>query len=231
MEMETTITKTVQPDDQYAGNAGYRAGLLRIRGMVCARCIDVVRGELIQAGFDVLGVELGQVTLRDPLASSDLDRIQTMLSKQGFSLIENQQKVTVHQRAKTFVDAYFAQDTDLSDSKIGSPNRRLSTQLQDALGLDYGTISRQFTKTEGITLERYIILRRTDKVKEWLVYSDKTLTEIAYRTGYSSVQHLSNQFRQQTGLTPSYFRQVRQEKQTLQQGVEELAFLTGSRRS
>ena len=223
------MTKAVQPDDQYAGNAGYRAGLLRIRGMVCARCIDVVQNELTQAGFNVLGVELGKVRLRDPLTLSDVDRIQTILSKQGFSLIKDQQKVTVHQRAKTFVDAYFAQAADLSESKIGfapagvrpsdRPNRRLSTQIQDALGLDYDTISGQFTKAEGITLERYIILRRIDKVKEWLVYSDETLTEIAHRTGYSSVQHLSNQFRQQTGLTPSYFRQVRQQKITVQQGA------------
>ncbi|XWW48650.1 helix-turn-helix transcriptional regulator (plasmid) [Fibrella sp. USSR17] len=192
--------------------------------MVCARCIDVVQSELTQAGFDVLTVQLGKVTLRDALTSNDIERIQTVLSKQGFSLLEDQQKMTVHQRAKTFVDSYFAQATDLSESNIGSapadrPNRRLSTQIQDALGLDYDTISGQFTKTEGITLERYIILRRIDKVKEWLVYSDETLTEIAHRTGYSSVQHLSNQFRQQTGLTPSYFRQVRQQKQALQQGT------------
>ena len=222
--MEPTIIKAIQPDDQNDGNAEHQGGLLRIRGMVCARCIDVVQSELTQAGFDVLTVQLGKVTLRDALTSNDIERIQTVLSKQGFSLLEDQQKMTVHQRAKTFVDSYFAQATDLSESNIGSapadrPNRRLSTQIQDALGLDYDTISGQFTKTEGITLERYIILRRIDKVKEWLVYSDETLTEIAHRTGYSSVQHLSNQFRQQTGLTPSYFRQVRQQKQALQQGT------------
>lgn len=221
--------KAIQPDDQNAGKAEHQAGLLRIRGMVCARCIDVVQRELTQAGFDVLTVQLGKVTLRDALTSNDIERIQTVLSKQGFSLLEDQQKMTVHQRAKTFVDSYFAQATDLSESNIGSApagvrpsdrqNRRLSTQIQDALGLDYDTISSQFTKTEGITLERYIILRRIDKVKEWLVYSDETLTEIAHRTGYSSVQHLSNRFRQQTGLTPSYFRQVRQQKQVLQQGT------------
>jgi AraC family transcriptional regulator len=224
IEMEPTIIKAIQPDDQNDGNAEHQGGLLRIRGMVCARCIDVVQSELTQAGFDVLTVQLGKVTLRDALTSNDIERIQTVLSKQGFSLLEDQQKMTVHQRAKTFVDSYFAQATDLSESNIGSapadrPNRRLSTQIQDALGLDYDTISGQFTKTEGITLERYIILRRIDKVKEWLVYSDETLTEIAHRTGYSSVQHLSNQFRQQTGLTPSYFRQVRQQKQALQQGT------------
>ncbi|MEZ0487565.1 helix-turn-helix domain-containing protein [Fibrella aquatica] len=209
------MTKVVQPEDQYAGNSEYQSGLLRIRGMVCARCIDAVKNELTLAGFDVLDAQLGQVTLHDPLSSNDLDRIQSVLSKQGFSLLEGQQKVSIHQRTKTFVDAYFAQAVDLSESKM-----RVSTQIQNALGLDYDTISGQFTKTEGITLERYIILRRIDKVKEWLVYSDESLTEIAHRTGYSSVQHLSSQFRQQTGLTPSYFRQVRQQKKAVQQGTE-----------
>lgn len=188
---------------------------VRVRGMVCARCIDVVRTELHQLGFDVSDVQLGQVKLTGPLQADDLERIDQTLGRQGFSLIQDQNRtvarMTTHQRAKTFIDTFFRQD-DLSEAKI-----RLSAQLRDALGLDYDTISGQFAKAEGITLEKYIINRRIDKVREWLVYSDETLTEIAHRTGYSSVQHLSNQFRQQTGLTPSYFRQVRQQKNALQQ--------------
>lgn len=190
---------------------------LRVRGMVCARCIDVVQVELSQAGFDVFDTQLGQVTLAGPLQADDLTKIDRALGRQGFGLIPDQHRtcarLSTHQRAKTFVDTFFSQD-DLSEL-----NGRLSLQLQDALGLDYNTISSQFTKAEGITLEKYSIGRRIDKVKEWLVYSDETLTTIAHRTGYSSVQHLSNQFRQQTGLIPSYFRQVRQQKQALQQGA------------
>lgn len=193
---------------------------LRVKGMVCDRCIAVVHNELAQAGFDVLSIQLGQLTLRGPLSAEDVEKINSTLIKQGFSLIKDI-KQTVHQRVKILVDAYFAQD-DLSENKS-----RLSTQLQESLESDYDTISGQFTKAEGITLEKYIILRRINKVKERLVYSDLTLTEIAHRTGYSSVQHLSNQFRQQTGLTPSYFRQVRREKQALQHKSEESAVPTG----
>jgi AraC family transcriptional regulator len=188
---------------------------LRIRGMVCARCIDVVQTELSHMGFEVTDIDLGNVALRGTIDEHDLTRIGQVLTKQGFSLIQDQ-KPTVHQLAKAFIDAYFGQ-ADLSESKIESPNRRLSAQLHADLGLEYDTISSQFAKAEGITLEKYIISKRIDKVKEWLVYSDNTLTDIAYRTGYSSVQHLSNQFRQVTGLTPSYFRQVRQQKLALQQ--------------
>lgn len=180
--------------------------------MVCDRCIDVVQSELTKAGFDVLDIRLGQATLRGPLPSEAIEKVKTVLTNQGFGLLD-EQKMTVHQRAKAFVDAYFSED-DLSEN-----TRRISTLLEDALHLDYNTISGQFTKGEGITLEKYIIGRRIDKVKEWLVYSDHTLTDIAHRTGYSSVQHLSNQFRQQTGLTPSYFRQVRRQKQAVQQSA------------
>ncbi|MCY7359895.1 MAG: AraC family transcriptional regulator [Rudanella sp.] len=189
---------------------------LRIRGMVCARCIDVVQAHLTDSGFDLLDVQLGQVTLRGPVVSEDLKRVKFLLSQQGFSLISDQ-KMTIHQRAKAFVDTYF-EYANLSESKA-----RLSAHLQAALGLDFDTISGQFAKAEGITLEKYSINRRIDKVKEWLIYSDETLTEIAYRTGYSSVQHLSNQFRQLTGLTPSFFRQLRQQKKNLQQGVRQPA--------
>lgn len=193
---------------------------LRVGGMVCARCIDVVRTELTRLGFQVTDLQLGWVKLLGSLRPGDLERIESALTQQGFRLIDDQNqtrsgvtvsRMTVHKRVKTFLDLFFASD-DLSE-----PKARLSVRLQHELGLDYDTISGQFTKAEGITLEKYIINRRIDKVKERLVYSDETLTEIAYRTGYSSVQHLSNQFRQQTGLTPTYFRQVRQQKKALQQ--------------
>ncbi len=183
---------------------------LRVRGMVCARCIDAVLTELGQLGIPVAEVQLGVVTLRDPLNPNDRSRIEQALTKQGFSLIQAEPP-SVHQRVRTFVDDYFRQD-DVSETTT-----RLSTQLQNELGLDYDTLSRHFARDEGRTLETYIINRRIDKVKERMVYSDDTLTEIAHRTGYSSVQHLSNQFRQRTGLTPSFFRQIRYRKQALQQ--------------
>lgn len=183
--------------------------------MVCHRCIEVVRSELVKAGFTVLDIRLGQAALLGPLTTTDENRINDLLAKQGFSLLED--PTPLPQRVKEFVTAYFAQH-DLSETKPGTSGGRLSVQLQETLHLDYDTISSQFARAEGITLEKYIIRRRLDKVREWLVYTDETLTEIAHRMGYSSVQHLSNQFRQQTGLTPSHFRQLRQQKQEFQQG-------------
>lgn len=211
--MTTTPTKTTEQVT------------LRVRGMVCVRCIDVVQAELSQVGFDILRIQLGQVTLAGPLDADELTKIAGALSRQGFGLILDGHRTataghsarpSTHQQAKAFIDTFFSQDN------LSELNGRLSVQLREALGLEYNTISSQFTRAEGITLEKYSIGRRIDKVKEWLVYSDETLTTIAHRTGYSSVQHLSNQFRQQTGLTPSYFRQVRQEKKALQQGATQV---------
>jgi len=116
------------------------------------------------------------------------------------------------------VTAYFAQN-DLSETKNGNAGgpaiNAVAGNVKSRLRYNQQSIC---PKWKALHWEKYIIQCRLDKVKEWLVYSDETLTEIAYRTGYSSVQHLSNQFRQQTGLTPSHFRQLRRQKQALQQG-------------
>lgn len=183
--------------------------------MVCQRCVEEVRNELTKAGFSVLDVRLGYVSIQGPLAADEEKQINELLASLGFGVLET--PVPLQQQVKDLVTAYFAQN-DLSETKNGNAGGRLSTQLQETLKVDFATISSQFARMEGVTLEKYIIQCRLDKVKEWLVYSDETLTEIAYRTGYSSVQHLSNQFRQQTGLTPSHFRQLRRQKQALQQG-------------
>ena len=187
----------------------------RVKGMVCQRCVEEVRNELTKAGFSVLDVRLGYVSIQGPLAADEEKQINELLASLGFGVLET--PVPLQQQVKDLVTAYFAQN-DLSETKNGNAGGRLSTQLQETLKVDFATISSQFARMEGVTLEKYIIQCRLDKVKEWLVYSDETLTEIAYRTGYSSVQHLSNQFRQQTGLTPSHFRQLRRQKQALQQG-------------
>lgn len=183
---------------------------LAIRGMVCARCVDVVRQELEGLGWEVTQVRLGQVQVRGQVSPDELARIQVALEKQGFSLVSDA-KVTLVQRIKTLVEQTLNRD-DLSERKI-----RFSDFLATEMSMSYDTLSALFSASEGQTLERYIIERRLDKVKERLVYSDLSLSEIAHQTGYSSVPHLSNQFKRMTGLSPTYFRAVRREKQALQQ--------------
>lgn len=90
---------------------------------------------------------------------------------------------------------------------------KFSTLLSETLHLNYDSISETFSLLEGITLEKYIITKRIEKVKELLVYSNKSLTEISHMLGYSSINHLSRQFKELTGLPPSYYRQVKREKE------------------
>lgn len=183
---------------------------LAIRGMVCARCMDVVRQELEDLGWEVTQMRLGQVQVRGQVSPDELTRIQAALEKQGFSLVSDA-KVALVQRIKTLVEQTLNRD-DLSERKI-----RFSDFLATELSMSYDTLSALFSASEGQTLERYMIERRLDKVKERLVYSDLSLSEIAYQTGYSSVPHLSNQFKRLTGLSPTFFRTVRRDKQALQQ--------------
>ncbi|MCY7359057.1 MAG: helix-turn-helix transcriptional regulator [Rudanella sp.] len=185
---------------------------LRIRGMVCARCIDVVRDIVQEQNLVILDIRLGQVHIQGLVAPESLDCVRLALAQQGFALLTDT-KATIVQRTKTVVEQILNRD-DLGDHKI-----RYSDAIVQQIPMDYPTLSALFSAQEGITLEKYIINRRLDKVRELLVYTDQPLTDIAYRTGFSSASHLSNQFKRLTGLTPSYFRQVRQQKQALQQGM------------
>ena len=183
---------------------------IAIRGMVCARCMDVVRQELERLGREVTQMRLGQVKIRGQVSVDELARIRAALEKQGFSLVLDA-KITLVQRIKTLIEQTLNRD-DLSERKI-----RFSDFLATELTMNYDTLSALFSASEGQTLERYLIERRLDKVKELLVYNDLPLSEIAHQTGFSSVPHLSNQFKRLTGLSPTYFRMVRREKLATQQ--------------
>lgn len=184
--------------------------VLRIRGMVCGRCIQAVEGALEAVGARVAELQLGTATLAQALSAQQLEQIKGILEPQGFSLLLDP-KITLVEEVKAAVQKLLDRQ-DLGDHKI-----RFSEQLEEALRLDYDTISAVFSGVEGTTIEKYIIAKRLDKVKEWLVYSDLTLSEIAYRTGFSSVQHLSSQFKQLTGLTPSHFKAVKADREHLRQ--------------
>ncbi|MFD1140847.1 AraC family transcriptional regulator [Larkinella insperata] len=184
--------------------------VLRIRGMVCGRCIQAVEQALKAVGVTVVKLQLGTVTLAHALSAPQLKQIKHVLEPQGFSLLLDP-KVTLVEEVKASVQQLLDRQ-DLGDHKI-----RFSDLLEEALQLDYDTISAVFSGVEGTTIEKYIITKRLDKVKEWLVYSDLTLSEIAYRTGFSSVQHLSSQFKQLTGLTPSHFKAVKADRDLLRQ--------------
>jgi AraC family transcriptional regulator len=174
--------------------------VLSIRNMVCDRCIRVVREELTRLGLDVRRVELGEAEVADGQRGVELERSREMLMDNGFELIEDQRKKAI--------EAIKLEIVKLVHRSPEAAGRRpkLSTHLSTALAQDYHGLSTLFSTVEGITVEQYFIQQRIERVKELLKYGEQTLSEIAWKVGYSSVQHLSNQFRHVTGMTPTAFR-------------------------
>ena len=173
---------------------------LQIKEMVCQRCIIVVRQGLEQLGYAVQHAELGKVNLQGNLTHRDRERIGSFLEQHGFSLHDSRAT-----RLITQIKRIIEQRLDDGEEK---PSIRLSDQLAEQLHMNYDSLSELFSRSEGLTLEKYVIMQRIKKVKEKLAYTKLTLTEISRQLGYSSIQHLSRQFKEITGFTPSHFRGI-----------------------
>lgn len=178
---------------------------ISIKGMVCDRCKKVLTKAFHNMGLEVKKISLGSVTLAGTAKLPSIEPIRQTLKENGFELLNDRNTVVVSE-TKRVIDEVFNQNQEY-DARL-----KFSKLLSEKLHMDYNTISTLFSSTEGVTLEKYIINKRLEKVKELLVYTDFTLTEIAYLTGFSSIQHLSNQFKELTGLSPSHFREVRARK-------------------
>lgn len=176
--------------------------------MVCERCISVIKEGISKLGYEVEKVSLGKLSIKSEIDNVGYDRIETFLDENGFEMISNRQ-VRIVAQAKELINEVFGQNVKY-DAKL-----KFSSLLSESLHMNYDSISELFTELEGITLEKYIITKRLEKVKELLVYTEFTLTEIAYITGFSSINHLSRQFKELTGFSPSHFKDVRSSKQKL----------------
>jgi AraC-like DNA-binding protein len=170
-----------------------------VKNMVCDRCVKLVREELEAMGYKVVDIELGRVELAQPLRESNLIKIAAMLSENGFELISGTDAETIEKIKKLVLDHLYH-----GPKKPESIN--FSAYLANELNLNYFHLSKLFSATEGITIERYVILQKIERVKELLMYDQQNLSEIAFDLEYSSVAHLSRQFKQVTGLTPTAFK-------------------------
>jgi AraC-like DNA-binding protein len=173
---------------------------LYIKNMVCNRCKLVVTTELKKLGLSPLSVELGEVTFADDITDNDKQRIEKVLEPIGFSIIDDRKSRTIEKIKALIVDLVHNQDGELKTN--------LSDYLSDRLHHEYGYLSGLFSEVEGTTIEKYFIAQKIERVKELLVYDEQTLSEIAFKLNYSSVAHLSNQFKKVTGLTPSHFKNI-----------------------
>ncbi len=177
---------------------------LYIRNMVCNRCIMVVRSELEKLGFEPVQVQLGEVELKEDLPGPELNEFKNRLDELGFELMDDSKSKLI-EKIKLLV-------IQLIHHGDGQMNQNYSVYLSSKLNKEYNYLSHLFSEVEGTTIEKYIINQKIERVKELLVYNELTLSEIADSLGYSSVAHLSGQFRKVTGLTPSYFKQLKENK-------------------
>lgn len=181
---------------------------LHIRNMVCNRCIKVVREELQKRGYDVRSIALGEAIIGGEPTQAGLEKIKGILEENGFELIEDH-RVRIIERIKHAVLKLVQRDAEKEPRK-----EKPSEYIAREVGRDYPALSTLFSTLENITIEHYTILQRIERAKELLKYRELTLNEISYKLGYSSVQHLSAQFKSVTGMTPSAFKKMVGNKRT-----------------
>lgn len=174
---------------------------LYIKNMVCDRCVMAVRQLLDHTGIRYSNIQLGQVETSGEPSAGQLETLRNGLQQQGFELLDDKKSKIVEQIKTTIV-------TLIHHTEGDEFNMKLSAYLEEKLKLDYHYLTTLFSTVEGITIEKYSILQRIERVKELLMYDEKSLSEISWEMGYSSVQHLSQQFKKVTGMTPSQFKQL-----------------------
>jgi AraC-like DNA-binding protein len=150
--------------------------------------------------FHYSGIRLGEVQLLEDPSTEQLQKLNADLQKVGFELLDDQRKQQIERIKNLLIKKI--QQGDLEE------HFSLSKFLSKELYKDYSHLSKLFSEVEGITIEQFFILQKVEKVKEWLVYNESSLNEIALNLGYSSVQHLSMQFKKVTGMTPSHFKKI-----------------------
>lgn len=178
---------------------------LFIKNMVCDRCILAVRQQLDKMGLPHSNITMGEVTLTATPSSHQLDELRTALQQLGFEMLDDKKQTQVEKIKNTIIQL-------IHHNPDGPSPLKLSAYLSDKLGVDYHSLTTLFSSVEGVTIEQYAILQRIERAKELLMYGELSLSEIADQLGYSSVQHLSQQFKKTTGLTPSHFKQLKENK-------------------
>ena len=177
---------------------------LFIKNMVCNRCIMVVQNELDKFDLEVKNIRLGEAILDKEPTTEEKDKLEKALILLGFEVIDDRKSLIIEKIKNIIIDLVHHQDNDTK--------KNLSDILSSKLHHDYNYLSNLFSEIEGTTIEKYFIAQKIEKVKELLVYDELSLSEIAFRLNYSSVAYLSNQFKKVTGLTTSYFKQIREDK-------------------
>jgi AraC-like DNA-binding protein len=173
--------------------------------MVCVRCQMVVKSELEKLGFQYTYVKIGEAETVGDLLDEELEQLNTGLKKSGLALMDDKKSILVEKIRSAIIElVHFTED----QIKVN-----LSDFLSEKLDHDYTYLANLFSEMNGVTIERYYISHKIERVKELIVYGDLNLSEIAWKLHYSSVAHLSNQFKKFTGMTPTQFKMLKNKSQ------------------
>ncbi|MFT3910720.1 MAG: AraC family transcriptional regulator [Ferruginibacter sp.] len=180
---------------------------VHIKNMVCPRCVMAVKTLLGNLDIKYKTVELGEVMLEDALSQNSLLAFRNGLSELGFELLDDQ-KTQMIEKVKGYL-------TDLVQKADIDEHFTLSDHIPKLILKDYSTISKLFSQVESVTLEQFFILQKIEKTKELITYDELSISEIAFKLGYSNIAHLSNQFKKITGFTPTQFKQLNQKRKSI----------------
>src|SRR5688572_23145520 len=175
--------------------------------MVCIRCKMVVKEELVKLGLHYTSVELGEAEIRENITVEQHDQFKSALLRSGLELMDDKKSVLIQKIKNVIIELVHYSEEPLTIN--------FSELLSQKLNHDYTYLSNLFSEVQGTTIEKFLIVHRIERVKELLVYNELNLTEIAYQMHYSSVAHLSAQFKKVTGLTPTHFRQLKDKRRSM----------------
>ena len=178
---------------------------LYVKYMVSQRCKMVVKKELKKLGLQNATVDLGTVETQEDLTPEKREQLKIVLLRSGLELMEDHRAILI-EKIKNVIIEMIHYDDEL-------PSVNYSDYISEKLGYDYTYLSNMFSEVKGITIQHFIIMHKIEKVKELLLYDELNLTEISYRLHYSSVAHLSNQFKKVTGLSPSFYKKLKKKRQ------------------
>jgi len=169
--------------------------------MVCIRCQMVVKAELEKLGLHYFDVRIGEANIIEDVIPEKLEKFNVALKKSGLELMDDKKSILVEKIKSAIIELVHYSEEQI---KVN-----LSDYLSEQLDHDYTYLANLFSEVKGITIEKFYLTHKIEKVKELIVYDEHNLTEIAYKMHYSSVAHLSNQFKKFTGLTPSHFKKLK----------------------
>lgn len=175
--------------------------------MVCIRCKMVVKAELAKLGLHYTFVDLGETEILEEITSEQLEQFKIALLRSGLELMDNKKSILIQKIKNIIIELAHYSEEPLT--------LKFSEFLSQRLDYDYTYLANLFSETQGTTIEKFYIGHKIERVKELLVYNELSLTEIAYQMHYSSVAHLSAQFKKVTGLTPSHFKQLKNKRRSM----------------